>query len=402
MKTKQAFTILAVDDEIYNLESLQRTLRGDYRVITTTSPSEALKIFQSEPVQLVIADQRMPEMTGTELLEKMKQISPYPIRIVLSAYTDIEYLIDAINRGEVYRYITKPWEPNELRIIIKNALEFYQSEQKRRELILQLEKKNRELTQQNEALAEALRQLEVAQKKLVEMERYSMIGKMAGMIIHDLKQPLDIIRSAADTMARMELETDERIEIADMIKYEVQRFLELIHELLEYSRGTFSLEIEEMMLSDFIMVMENRLRNFLKNFPVDVRFVSTQKDAQVRLDRHRFQRVLMNLVKNAIESFSITKSDRSPRITIQTRVDKDTIVFSIQDNGPGIPEEIQQDIFTPFVSGKKTYGIGLGLAIVKRIVDEHGGDIKFSSSPEEGTTFTIRLPKISSKEVSAS
>lgn len=400
MAAESVFTILAVDDEIYNLESLQRTLRGEYRVLTTTSPSEALQLFQSEPVQLIIADQRMPEMTGTELLERMKQISPHPIRMVLSAYTDIEYLIDAINRGEVYRYITKPWEPNELRVIIKNALEFYQSEQERRELIRQLEKKNQELIRQNKALAEALRQLEDAQKKLVEMERYSMIGKMAGMIIHDLKQPLDIIRSAADTMARMELEADERIEIADMIKYEVQRFLELIHELLEYSRGTFTLDMEEIMLSDFIVVMENRLKNFLKNFPVDVRFVSTQKDARVRLDRHRFQRALMNLVKNAVESFSLTKTDRSPRITVETRVDDNVVVFSVKDNGPGIPEELQQDIFKPFVSGKKVYGIGLGLAIVKRIVDEHNGDIRFSSSPEDGTTFTIRLPKISGKAVS--
>ena len=401
MASESVFTILAVDDEIYNLESLQRTLRGEYRVLTTTSPSEALRLFQAEPVQLVIADQRMPETTGTELLEKMKKISPHPIRIILSAYTDIEYLIDAINRGEVYRYITKPWEPNELRVIVKNALEFYRSEQERRELILQLEKNNQELVRRNKALAEALRQLEEAQKKLVEMERYSIIGKMAGMIIHDLKQPLDIIRSAADTMARMELEADERIEIADMIKFEVRRFLELIQELLEYSRGTFSLEMEEVMLSDFIVVMENRLRNYLKNFSVELRFMSTRDDVRVRLDRHRFQRAIVNLVKNALESFPQNSSERVPQITIRSRVSGKQVIFEVQDNGPGIPEEIQKDIFTPFVSGKKNYGIGLGLAIVKRIVEEHGGEIDFTSLPGEGTTFTIRLPKISGKKIPA-
>ncbi|MEJ2633955.1 MAG: hybrid sensor histidine kinase/response regulator [Calditrichia bacterium] len=388
------YNILAVDDEIFNLESIQRTFHNLYQVFTTTSPREALEIFRTENIHLIIADQRMPEISGVELLEQIKQISPHPIRMVLSAYTDIEYLIDAINRGEVYRYITKPWEPNDLKVTVQKALEHYQVMMDRQALTEALEQKNAELNSRNLSLKRALEDLEEAQNKLLEMERFSIIGRMAGMIIHDLKQPLDIIRSAAETMARVELDTRERIEFSDMIKFEVERFLEMIQQLLDYSRGTFSLDMQEMQLSDFWGIMENRVKNYLSNFEVNLRLIAPESDALIRVDWHQMQRALINLVRNAREAFRQDQQTEKPEIILSSAVRDDEVVLQVQDNGPGIPDEIREKLFNPFISGKKNSGIGLGLAIVKHIVEEHDGRVEFSTAPGKGTSFSIILKQL--------
>jgi two-component system sensor histidine kinase/response regulator len=386
------YTILAVDDERLNLESLQRTFRKEYTLFTTTSPIEALEIFKKNKIDLIIADQRMPEMTGTELLLQMKNISPNPIRIVLSAYTDREDLIDAINRGSVYRYITKPWEPDDLKVTVKKALEHYQAMEDRRLLLDRLKKKHRVLQKKNKLLQNTLEELKNTQQKVLEMERFSILGKMAGMIIHDLKQPLDIIRSAADTMVKTELTSDERLDFSDMIKFEVDRFLEIIQELLDYSRGSFPMEKEYLLITDFLILTENRLQNYLRNFNIDFRFSSDESESYIYIDRYQFQRAILNIVRNAVEAVK-SRPDIQPFIEFSTRITDSRVIFRISDNGPGINRKYCDQIFMPFTSTKKDFGIGLGLTITRQIVEQHEGEITFETSPTQGTSFSISLPK---------
>ncbi len=120
------YRVLAVDDEQDVLDVLQRALEDEYEVFTALSGSEALEILKREPMDMLITDQRMPVMSGIKLIEKSKKINPGMVRIILTGYTEPADLIDAINRGEVYRYITKPWDLNELLITIRNGLEAYQ------------------------------------------------------------------------------------------------------------------------------------------------------------------------------------------------------------------------------------------------------------------------------------
>ena len=115
-------TILCVDDEPHNLDALQRSLRKEYSVITAASGPEALEQLQSHSISLIITDQRMPHMTGVEFLEKSLEVCPEVIRIILTGFTDVEDLIGAINTGRVYRYITKPWDPHDLRLTVRRAL----------------------------------------------------------------------------------------------------------------------------------------------------------------------------------------------------------------------------------------------------------------------------------------
>jgi two-component system response regulator HupR/HoxA len=121
------YGILIVDDEEAILESLEMTLSGDYRVFTATDGRAGLEILDEEKdIALVIVDQVMPRMTGVELLEKVIELRPQTIRMMLTGYADIGSLERAINDGRIYRYIQKPWEPDELRLNVKRALEAWE------------------------------------------------------------------------------------------------------------------------------------------------------------------------------------------------------------------------------------------------------------------------------------
>ena len=121
--------ILCIDDESHNLEALQRLLRKEYQIQCTESAPEALEILQKYTFSLIISDQKMPEMTGVQFFEKAKTIQPEAMRILLTGYTDLESVIGAINMGQIYRYVTKPWDPNEFKSTIQQAIDVYQMRQ---------------------------------------------------------------------------------------------------------------------------------------------------------------------------------------------------------------------------------------------------------------------------------
>src|SRR5213594_2335163 len=131
---RMKYKILIVDDEPANLRALQRLFREDYDVLVAASGIEALDLLNHHEVALLVTDQRMPEMTGIELLKKTVTLRPRMVRIILTGYTEVDALVEAINCGHVYRYVTKPWTNEELRLTVKRALEHYETNKKRSDL----------------------------------------------------------------------------------------------------------------------------------------------------------------------------------------------------------------------------------------------------------------------------
>ncbi|UJR83343.1 response regulator [Sandaracinus amylolyticus] len=124
MTNERAHTVLVVDDEIEILESLRRTLRGEpYRLLTTISPYEALESVRAGDVDVVISDIDMPEMSGIELIAEIRRVAPDVVRVLLTGDASLPSALSAINEGEVHRYLTKPWDKNELRAMLRQALE---------------------------------------------------------------------------------------------------------------------------------------------------------------------------------------------------------------------------------------------------------------------------------------
>lgn len=139
-------TVLYVDDEPNNLFSFKATFRLKYTIITAESGDEAMKILQTEPVEIIITDQRMPNMTGVEFLEKVLEVRPEPMRLLLTGYADMNAVVDAVNKGKIFHYLTKPWNEEELSMSIERAYEVYQQQ--------------REIVELNDKLAVSNDQLE--------------------------------------------------------------------------------------------------------------------------------------------------------------------------------------------------------------------------------------------------
>jgi response regulator RpfG family c-di-GMP phosphodiesterase len=150
------YRLLIVDDDPLNLDALTRVLRREYDLVRAESADGALQILRDEGrhIDLILADKSMPGRSGVELLEEAKGLSP-AMRIVLTAYPDASDLMEAINRGEVYRYVTKPWSPEELKMVIAHALEHYQLGRDNAELIAELKRKNAELKAMATRVADA-------------------------------------------------------------------------------------------------------------------------------------------------------------------------------------------------------------------------------------------------------
>src|SRR5271169_3873816 len=152
MKGKFKHSLLVVDDEADLVHSVQDLLRFDYRVLGATRATDGLKIMEQEPIHIVMSDQRMPEMNGVEFLKRLRERYPDTVRLLFTAYADIKAVIDAINQGNVYRYISKPWEPQELQAVLRQAVEHYDLLAERKRLVVELEEKNRQLESANAEL----------------------------------------------------------------------------------------------------------------------------------------------------------------------------------------------------------------------------------------------------------
>ena len=150
--------ILIVDDQVEILNSLERLLKEQYQVLLADNGTDGLQKLEKESVAVILADQRMPVMTGVEFLHKTLQIQPDPVRILITAYADLQASISAINDGQIFYYISKPWEPDELMLILRRAVERYNLQKENKELTRKLIAANNRLEQENISLKKTIEQ----------------------------------------------------------------------------------------------------------------------------------------------------------------------------------------------------------------------------------------------------
>lgn len=144
MSDKQ-INVLYIDDEINNLNSFKATFRRNFNITTAESVDDALKILEHQTIHVILSDQRMPRVTGIEFFESVQSVFPDPIRILITGYTDINAVIDAINRGQVYKYLTKPWVENDVKIFVEKAFEVYRLRKENNDLTNKLLDVNKKL-----------------------------------------------------------------------------------------------------------------------------------------------------------------------------------------------------------------------------------------------------------------
>ncbi|HMZ05855.1 MAG TPA: response regulator, partial [bacterium] len=215
--------ILVVDDEVDNLDLLKRTFRREYNVYSANSAAEALKLLDEREFAVIVSDQRMPEMTGVEMFQKAREKYPQTIRILLTGYTDINALVDAINMGHVYRYVTKPWSREEIVMTVKRAVEHYETTKQNARLLDELKIKNEELDRNNKQL-----------KRLDELKtRFMVISS------HELRTPASIISGNLELLmsGAMGEVPPEHQEIVTNAYKGTTRLIDLIEDVLSVMRS---------------------------------------------------------------------------------------------------------------------------------------------------------------------
>lgn len=224
---KEKKTLLFVDDEPNILSALKRVFfDDDFEILTATSGKEALKMMEGQPVQLVISDQRMPEMSGTELLAKIREKNPEIMRVILTGFADMDAAVEAINSGQIYQFIFKPWNDEELRSVVVRALEHFDLEGENKRLLSQLKAMNDQLSQKVKERTQLIVQKNVELGKLNKTLESSLVNTVRVFVnLLEMSRP-EVSRHArrvatVATALAKELDWDEKhirdLEIASLL-----------------------------------------------------------------------------------------------------------------------------------------------------------------------------------------
>lgn len=376
-------TLLIVDDEPEVLRSLHDLFRLEYRVITHERGVEALRALEREPeIHVILSDQRMPEMTGVEFLGLARGLRPDATRLLLTGYADIKAVVDAINRGGVYRYITKPWDPDELESTVRQAVEQH-------ELIVEKNRLLAELKQSNTRLEETNR----LKSAFIEVAS------------HELNTPVAIVLGMTELwkMSQAPTATPAERGWVDRIQAAAKRLantVERMFKLLRADQLDHTLDIRRIEIEALVLKVLADLRPFLlaRQQSVDVK-IDRQIDT-IDADPSKLSDILTNLIVNAIK---FTPDGGTIRLAVDL-LSEDLARFEISDQGIGIKPTDREHLFEPFFTGYDTLnhssgdfqfckrGIGLGLCLVKTFVELHGGHVEVISKPDGGSIFRFVLP----------
>lgn len=371
------YPILFVDDEEMALVTFKNLFKKEFTIHTAGSGKAALELIERHPeLALIVSDQRMPDMTGIELLRRISVKRPNLIRMLITAYTEIELVIDAINRGKVYRYITKPYNEEELKQILKQGIERYYLVKERDRLY-----------------AEKIETF----KKMAQANRLTAIGILAAGMAHEINNPLVAINTFLQMIPKKYDEEVKDEEFWDKFYAvalgETHRIQMLISQLLHYSKTPEEegLKLNGVNINDLLYETITFIDNEAKKKGLTIRQDFEPDLPLCYVDREKIRQVFLNILLNAIQA------THEGYIRVKTSADfdkKDHAFFhvAVEDTGVGIAEENIQKLFNPFFTTKQNEGTGLGLMMCHHIIEEHRGSIDVHSELGKGTTMTIHLP----------
>ncbi len=378
-------TLLVVDDEPEVLRSLHDLFRLEFKVLTHEHPSEALATLASDiEVDVVMSDQRMPEMSGVQFLEKARAVRPDATRLLFTGYADIKAVIDAVNRGHIARYVAKPWDVDELTTVIRQAVEQHALIAEKNRLLLELKETNARLT-----------------------EAVKLKGKFIEVASHELNTPVTVVLGLTELwkMAMSPTATDAERTWVDRIHHAGNRLASTVERMLKLLKtGQMTPELAangDVPLEPLIRDAVTSLNPFLVARHQTVEFVFAPDLGAAEVDAPKISDVVVNLVVNAIK---FTPDGGSIRVAAGP-IDADDVRVQVSDRGIGIAPADRTYLFEPFFTGNDTMhhssgdyqfckkGMGLGLCLVKAFVEMHGGSIVVETAPGQGSTFTITLPR---------
>ena len=379
------FAVLYVDDEEKSLKYFVRAFEDQLRILTASNAQDGYKLLEEhkDDIGLLMTDQRMPGEKGIWLLEKARQLRPRIVRILATAYSDMESAIAAVNTGAVYKYITKPWDPPQLENSLKRGLEFFMVQRERDHLLKE--------------------KMSVLHNMMI-ADRIVSLGLLAAGLSHHIRNSLVAVKTFLDLApAKME---EEKIDLNGLrnpdfwkeyyqnVQWQIDKINNMLKDLWTASEKPAFEFGDKVHLHQVVAETIERLKDSFaaKNIRVENQVPETLPVMSV--DRLKFYRLFELLLKDEIASLPA-----GSRVTVSASqfngapADKQEIQVQVSDNGPGLPKEALRLVFDPFVVRSDTpmeYGIHLMACYF--IVHHHGGRIDARSEDGKGTTFTLRLP----------
>jgi signal transduction histidine kinase len=397
LKTDGPPKILCVDDELGILRVMKRGLEDDFQVFTAKNGKEGLSVLESHhDVAVIITDLKMEGMNGIEFLTEARNIAPDAMRIMVTAYSNMDVMMDAINKGYIYQFLPKPFEMEALVVSVKRAAEHYNHKK---------------------AYESTYKEWQKTQEKLVRADKLSMLGQLLSSVAHELGNPIanihqatvlaqhewtglkDIyerllhIQTSADVVA-LQSEMDRRntafsVTEFDNILRTLQNAAALITDIIQDLRGFSRLDDAEWIDVDVHLQIDRAINLLRTKYKYVIRFHKEFGPcALIRGLPGPLTQVFLNLLYNAAQSIE-SEGD----VWIKTWKENGSLRISIKDNGRGISEEHLPRIFeSGFTTKDETEGTGLGLTISNGIIQKHGGSIDVWSIVGQGTEFIITLP----------
>ena len=377
------FAILYVDDEERSLKNFTRAFSDQFRILTAPNAHEGLKLLEQhqDDIGLLMTDQRMPGEKGVWLLERARQLQPRLIRILATAYSDMDAAIAAVNTGAIYKYVTKPWDPPQLEQTLKRGLEFFLVQRERDQLLRE--------------------KMSVLHNMMV-ADRIVSLGLLAAGLSHHIRNSLVAVKTFLD-LAPLKM-AEEKMDVSGLrnpdiwkeyhqnVQSQIERINNLLKDLWAAAESAPAQFAHQVVLRDVVNgAVQSLAAGFAaKNIRVDNRIDDTLP--QLNVDEPKFVRLFELLLKDALASLPAGAS-----VTFAAHLANDSarpeIVVEVTDNGPGLPQEALRVVFDPFVVRSDTpseYGIHLMACYF--IVFHHGGQIAAKSEAGKGTTFTLHLP----------
>jgi two-component system, probable response regulator PhcQ len=378
----QNSSILYVDDEEKSLKYFTRAFEKKFRILCAANAAEAYRLLEQhrDQIGLLMTDQRMPGEKGVQFLEKARQLHPKAIRILTTAYSDLDVAVAAVNSGAIYKYVTKPWDVPQLEITLQRALEFYMVQQER-DLLLK-------------------EKLSTLQKMMI-TDRVLTLGIVAGKLGHYVKNSLVAVRTFLDLAPEKLLEEDIQTEqmrnpnfwkaFHDQAQAQIRRITELLTDLLIVTEKSQSPHLDELRLDETVQKSVEALQAaLLQNRITVVNQIPTGLPT-LWVERDKFQRLFDLLLRDEIISLppgSHIVLSASGRFGAEQQVD-----IEIRDDGPGLPKEALRSVFDPFFLRTGNYEeFGINLMASYFIIYHHGGKIEVENRPGQGVTFTLSFP----------
>lgn len=382
--------LLYVDDEKVHLTNFRAAFSDEYDILTVLSGKEALRVFRKNSgIAIVVADQRMPGMTGVELLSEVFQINPDPVRIILSAYTDEKAIMEAINQGHVYQFILKPWKRRELAILLHQAKETYSLAIENKELTnrlnaknIDLEEVNNELKRANLQLAEDNAQLKKAETRIHTLTRELLVAQenerqRIAFHLHDsMAQDLSSLRILCDTLFDDFPEAPEGLrkngrEISKVLHKCIRTVRELSYELRPF-------HIEQL---GFIQTVYQYCHDFTEKNSLTLNFHSAGMkglplDSEIEINLYRIvQEIFTNVKKHAHAS----------EITMKLLASHPNIILRVKDNGIGF--DVEKRLAETLQERR------MGLQSMIERVKLLQGEISINSQLGKGAKIIIEIPQ---------